>query len=305
MIIPKKLQHGDTIAIIATSGAVVQEKLCAGVEILQGWGLRVRVFPSCRATHEYLAGDDTTRLADIHTAFADPQIKAIFAARGGYGSARLLPHIDFALIRQNPKIFAGFSDITALHIAFNQHANLVTYHAPMPAADLPLADKKTLKILKMTLFESTKPRESAVLGQSFEGVRGNFFKSFPEKNPLTLTGGNLSVLTASLGTPFEIDTRGKFLFMEETNEPPYRVDRMLVQLKQAGKLDDAAGFLLGDFSPEGDISLAVRELLLPTKKPVITGFPAGHCMPNICLPLGAEISMESLHQVQRFAHPQK
>jgi len=272
--IPKPLRVGDTVAVIATSGPVNLEKLDAGVKVLHSMGLRVRIFESCFAQHEYLAGADALRLRDLHAAFADREIRAIFPARGGYGAARLLPHLDFDLIRKNPKIFAGYSDITALHIALNQCAGLATFHAPMVAADLADADDDTLRSFQAHLFAN---------GPAVGG-RPLFFP----KNGV-LTGGNLSVIVSLIGTPFEIDTCGKVLFLEEVGEAAYRVDRMLLQLKYAGKLRDAEGFVLGDFSGE-NIDLAIREILVPEGKPLVRDFPAGHCMPNFTLPLGRKFS---------------
>ena len=281
MITPPPLCKGDLVAITAPAGPVVAEKLTAGVAALERLGLRVRIMPSCHGAHGFLAAHDDVRLHDLHEAFATPQIRAVFAARGGYGSARLLPRIDFGLIARNPKIFAGYSDITALHIAFNQICKLVTFHAPMPAADLFKEDADTL-----------------------ESFVDNLFAPLRTGNPATqappITGGNLTIIAASLGTPYEIDTRNRLLFMEETNEPPYKIDRLLTQLHQADKLKNAAGFILGDFSPETTETLAqsINEILTPLNKPIITGFPAGHTMPNITLPLGAILSS---HQLQTHA----
>lgn len=291
---PKKLKKGDTVAIIATSSPANKKKLIDGIKTLENMGLHVCVMESCltdgdEETPSYLAASDKVRLRDLHTAFADKNIKGIFVARGGYGAARLLPHVDFDLIRQNPKIFAGYSDVTALHIAINQICKLITYHAPMPAADLPIADSATLHSLWASIFDGACKAKS--------GREGHI-----------LTGGNLSVICASLGTPYEINTHGRILFLEEIQEPPYRIDRMLVQLKQAGKLREAAGFVLGDFSPENPdtIKLAISELLVPEGKPIIVDIPCGHCMPNLTLPLGAvaKISTESLHPLQIYCHPQ-
>ncbi|MCL1844422.1 MAG: LD-carboxypeptidase [Defluviitaleaceae bacterium] len=305
MKIPKFLRPGDTVAIIAPSGPVDPEKLAAGADILRGMGLCVKIFESCFARHEYLAGTDALRLRDLHAAFADREIRAVLPARGGYGAARLLPFLDFKLIRMNPKIFAGYSDITALHIALNRCAGLVTFHAPMPAADLPNADEVTIQSFRENLFLSSRGEE--LFEKSFPhkmlkkarqariGHRGHMSKSahsleagnsFPthKKNP-PLTGGNLTVIASLLGTPYEIDTRGRVLFLEEVGEAAYRVDRMFLQLKLAGKLRDAEGFVLGDFSGE-DIELAVEEILEPEGKPIVRDFPAGHCMPNLTFPLG-------------------
>jgi muramoyltetrapeptide carboxypeptidase len=152
MIMPKLLCEGDTVAITATSGVVNEEKLNAGVKVLKQMGLNVRVMQSCFAAHEYLAGTDELRLRDLHCAFADKNVRAIFCARGGYGASRLLPHINYTLIRRNPKIFAGYSDVTALHIALNKFCKLITFHAPMPAADLHIADELTISSFKEKIF---------------------------------------------------------------------------------------------------------------------------------------------------------
>jgi len=302
---PVKLREGDTVAITAPSGPVNPEKLSAGIKILENMGLRVVVMESCYASHEYLAGTDAQRLRDLHIAFADKNIRGIFAARGGYGAGRLLPYLDYDLIKKNPKIFAGYSDVTALHIVLNQFCKLITFHAPMPAADLPNADEFTLSALKKMLFVGRQWDGPHVLHSSARhGSRPSTFPGFfiPLKNPPThtlkiinpgnargiLTGGNLTLIAASIGTPYEIKTRGRILFLEETGEPPYRVDRLLLQLKHAGKLKHAAGFILGDFSPESPetIKLAISELLIPEGKPIIGGLACGHTMPNITLPLG-------------------
>jgi muramoyltetrapeptide carboxypeptidase len=275
MKMPKLLRAGDTVAIIATSGPVNREKLFAGKSVLEKMGLRVRLFESCFATHDYLAGGDKLRLRDLHCAFADKNIRAIFVARGGYGAARLLPFINYKMISQNPKIFAGYSDVTALHIVLNQFCKLVTFHAPMPAADLFSADEVTIASFKKNIFFS---RASPLNPQGLNGI---------------ITGGNLSVIASLIGTPYEINTRGKILFLEDTGEPPYRIDRLFLQLKMAGKFKDATGILLGDFSPENlaTIKLAVSELIIPEGRPLVVGFPSGHCMPNLTLPLGKRVKI--------------
>ncbi|MDR0271918.1 MAG: LD-carboxypeptidase [Clostridiales bacterium] len=293
MRMPKHLRAGETVAITAASGPVNGQKLAAGVKILENMGLRVVVMESCFLTHEYFAGTDARRLHDLHCAFGDKKIRAVFCARGGYGAGRLLPHLDYHMIKQNPKIFAGYSDATALHIVLNQFCELITFHAPMPAADLCNADEATLETFKKNVF-----------GQPPDFPPGKIISHGRARG--ILTGGNLTLIAASLGTPYEIETRGRILFLEETQEPPYRVDRLLLQLKHAGKLKHAAGFLLGDFSPETaeTIKPAVSELLIPEGKPIIAGLPCGHTMPNITLPLGQsiQISTESLHPIQILSH---
>ena len=264
------LKKGDTVAITATSGICHAEKLSQGIQTLESRGLNVRVMESCYASHgEYLAGEDDLRLRNLHTAFADNNIKAIFAARGGYGAARLLPYLNYRLIRRNAKIFTGFSDVTALHIALNQRCNLPTYHGSMPATDFSFSP--TMGII---------PAATSL---------------YPGKATGILTGGNLSVIASTLGTPYEIKTRGRILFLEETEEPPYRVDRLLLQLKLAGKLREAAGIAFGDFSPESleTLHIAIQELVLTERKPTIWGLSCGHTSPNYTLPLGQKVTLLS------------
>ena len=265
---PPPLQPGDTVAVIATSGIVNQDRLRVGVWRLGALGLHVRVFPSCyQKAGPYLAGTDQQRVGDLHRAFADPQVKGIFTARGGYGAAELLPLVDVPLIRKNPKLFVGFSDVTALHLLMNQQVGLATLHGPMVVSCLggETVDKNTMDSLRQAIFSPATSR----------------------KGP-KVTGGNLSVITSLMGTPWEIGTHGKILFLEDVDEAPYKIDRMLLQLKLAGKLDDAAGFHLGDFSPENTdtIRYALERHIFPQKKPTVCGLKSGHGRENITLWLG-------------------
>ena len=267
MTIPTLLKKGDTVAVTAASGPCDPIRLQKGVEILQDMGLHVKVMPSCHAKHgTYLAGEDALRLQDLHTAFADADIKGIFMARGGYGSARLLPYLNYEMIRCNPKVFVGFSDVTALHIALNQICKMVTFHGPMVASCLPNACRATLESLK-----------NAVMN----GITHN-------AHDTPLIGGNLSVIASTIGTPWEINTQGRTLFLEEIQEEPYRVDRLLLQLKLAGKFRDAVGIAFGSFHPETleTLEIAVNELVLAERKPVVWGLQSGHTMPNFTLRMG-------------------
>jgi len=287
MYIPPPLQPSDTVAVLATSGITNATKLTNGVRVLQNLGLTVQVMESCHASHDYLAGTDAQRLHDLHTAFANPKIKGIFAARGGYGAARLLPHLNYKMIRQNPKTFVGFSDVTALHIALNQLCELATLHGPMPASCFGSGDihPLTLVSFKDALFKSL-----------FFDLKNVPLKTLhPGTATGILTGGNLTVIASTIGTPYEIQTQGRILFLEEIGEPPYRVDRLLLQLKLAGKLREAAGIIFGDFSPETlpTLRTAINELVLPQKKPTIWGLPCGHSSPNITLPLGRVVTIHA------------
>lgn len=279
---PKSLQPGDTVALLAPSGICDPVKLDSGISTLQNMGLQVQVMESCYASHDYLAGPDTLRLRDLHTAFADKKIKGILAARGGYGAARLLPYLDYKMIAQNPKIFVGFSDTTALHIVLNQFCGLATFHGPMPASCFADAYPQTLTSFKHMLMKG--PGGTLPLRCLYPGTATGI-----------LTGGNLSVIAATLGTPYEIKTRGCVLFLEEIQEAPYRVDRLLLQLKLAGKLNDAAAIIFGDFSPESidSLRITIQELVIPEKKPTLWGLPCGHSQPNITLPLGIPVTVRS------------
>jgi len=322
LLMPELLRPGDTVAIIATSGPCDSNRLVKGVEAVKSMGLRPWVLESCRSRHGYFAGPDDLRLRDLHTAFASPDVRGIFVARGGYGAGRLLPYIDYDLLRNNPKVFVGYSDVTALHVAINQCCRFATFHGPMPAADfgkeyLPL----TMDSLRNMIFSAPSAAGSAI--HKCEDVPLQFHPHktvdsehekqsviprvlpaplrnivFGHASPLTtivpgqagglLTGGNLSLLAASLGTPYEVDTKGCILFIEETNEDPYSVDRMLLQLQQAGKLSQAAGIVLGDFGPQTPetLHICISEIIAKENKPTLAGLASGHCSPNITLPLG-------------------
>jgi len=296
MRMPSLLKPGDTVAILATSGPCDASRLAAGVETIKRMGLNPWVMESCRAKHGFLAGPDCLRLHDLHTAFAAPHVRGIFVARGGYGAARLLTGLDYNLIAANPKVFVGYSDITALHTAITQKCGFVTFHGPMPASDFSNgADPFTMTALKQMIFKRKDYVHSAMLTN-------------PPGQPLTtivpgcvagpLIGGNLCLLAASIGTPYEVDTRGSILFFEETGEDPYRIDRMLLQLKQSGKLRQAAGIILGDFSPQTleTLRIPICELIATQKKPTLAGLACGHTSPTLTLPIGREVLLDATAQ---------
>lgn len=279
MTVPARLRINDTVALLAPSGPCKPDKLKLAVEAVKALGLRPIVMESCQSENGYLAGSDTVRAKDIMVAFTDPGVKGIFAIRGGYGAQRLLPLLDYARIAKHPKVFAGYSDITALHTVFNQDCGFVTYHSPMPATELYKADDFTMRSFLGNVMEGHAPPELSYTPVTPGAAAG------------ILTGGNLSLLASSLGTPYEIDTHNKILFIEEIGEEPYRVDRMLVQLSQ--KLVDCRAILLGSFSPETTetLSQAIKELLIPLGKPIGADLPCGHCLPTATLPLGKYVQM--------------
>ncbi|MCY7855575.1 LD-carboxypeptidase [Bacillus sonorensis] len=288
-IAPQKLKTGDTVGVIAPASPPVAEKLDAAVQYLKKLGLRVKIGRASGKKHGYLAGTDEERLRDFHDMFQDPSVKAVICACGGYGTGRIAEKIDFDVIKSHPKIFWGYSDITFLHMAIQKRTNLITFHGPMLSSDIGKEDvhpltkqsfQQLFQKMTLTLTEDVSPLEAVVKGKA----KGE------------LIGGNLALLVTTLGTPFEIDTRGKLLFIEDIDEEPYKIDRMLNHLKMAGKLSDAAGILLCDFHDcipkKRSESLTLKEIIedyiVPEGKPALSGFQIGHSSPNIAIPIGAE-----------------
>jgi muramoyltetrapeptide carboxypeptidase len=297
---PETLQSGDTVMIVAPASAVNIEQVMQGKAKLEQLGLNVIIGQSVFEKRAYLAGSNAVRARDLHEAFANKNVKAVICARGGYGSGRLLPLLDFDLIRLNPKIFWGYSDITALHIAILQEANFITFHGPM-VQELGGAELDELTISSFQqLFQPT-----ALI---FSAIYPNIYPSFSHSVTAPLVGGNLTILTSTLGTPYEIDTTDKILFIEDVDEEPYRIDRMLNQLRLAGKFDGCLGIVLGDFHnclPNNrkeslTISEVVYDHIVPYGMPILSGFPIGHCKPNHGIPLGALVTMDGLDQALVF-----
>ncbi|MCM3121702.1 MULTISPECIES: LD-carboxypeptidase [unclassified Mesobacillus] len=290
---PNRLNKGDTVAVIAPASPPNKENLKRGLAFIAELGLNYKLGKSLYEEYGYLAGDDHARLEDLHEMFLDDEVNAIICAGGGYGTARIASSIDYKLIEKHPKIFWGYSDITFLHTAIRQKTGLITFHGPMLASDIgkegahPLS-KETFR----QLFQPAELRYGLDLSQIEELVRG------AAEGPLV--GGNLSLLSSSMGTPFEIDTKGKILLIEDINEEPRAVDRMLNQLYMAGKLQEATGIILGDFNncvPERDLSLSLDEVIEHYIKlagrPALKGFKMGHCAPHIGVPLGAAARMDT------------
>lgn len=297
MIVPNPLYPGARVALVAPSSAVAADRLGPAQDAVKALGLEPVPYPSCYATsrHGYFAADDVQRASDLQAAFADDSIDGVLCLRGGYGAHRLLPLLDLDAIARRPKLFAGYSDITALHTAFNQICGFVTFHAPMPASDYyQPVDELTMSRLRRCLF--------GFLGGPVENPAGRPLTALSPGSAMgRLCGGNLSLLAASLGTPWEIDTKGKLLFLEDVGEKVYRIDGMLTQLRNAGKFRDCAGVILGDWTdcppedPEQSLTLeeVFRELIVPAGKPVIAGLACGHSLPNLSLPLGAMAAMDA------------
>ena len=305
MQIPKPLIQGDTVGLISASSATPPEKLQQAIESVEQLGFNVVVGETCRARHGYLAGPDELRAKEVNQMFGNPAIDGIFCIRGGYGATKILPLLDFDMIKRNPKVFAGYSDVTALHIAFNQICNLVTYHTPMPSTEFIQSkmDDYTWNhfIHNVTNEDWSEHLFANPAGQPMTTLVGGEATS-------QLIGGNLTLVTASLGTPYEIDTKGKILFLEDIDENEQRIDRMLTQLQLSGKLDDAAGFLLGAWTncgpenpdhPERSLPLPTifNEIIVPQNKPTVMDIACGHCLPTLSLPLGRTIHLNADSQI--------
>ncbi|MBC2382718.1 LD-carboxypeptidase [Pseudomonas sp. WS 5106] len=287
------LRPEGTIALIAPAGPAELDAEKAA-QWVRNRGYNLRIFPGVFERDGYLAGSDDTRLNDLHAAFADSDIDAIFCLRGGYGTPRLLDRLDFGLLRDNPKPFVGYSDLTAVHLAISRYAGFVTFHGPMFKVDL-LGDKQ-------------QPTESSL----FSMLRGQLgvgsVLAHPVAYPLTtiapgiacgrLLGGNLSMIAAVMGTAFEIDAEGIILLIEDVNEPIYRIDRLLTHLRLAGKLAQVAGVLVGDVAGVDKVALEqlLKQTFEPLCIPVLAGWRSGHCDPNLTLPMGALVRLDAGEQ---------
>ncbi|NLM03767.1 MAG: LD-carboxypeptidase [Clostridiales bacterium] len=296
MIRPGALKEGDIIGIIAPASPLKNEKVKLAVNKIMELGYGVRLGRSCYKSHGYLAGSDELRAQDINNMFGDSEIKAILCLRGGYGTMRILDMIDLELIKSNPKIFIGYSDITALHLLINQKCNLITFHGPMAINIAEGLDKFSMELLLRSITKTTAIGEinnpedmdiHCLVGGVAEGK---------------ITGGNLSLITSTIGTRYEIDTKGKILFLEDVGEDIYKIDRMLNQLILSNKLQQVSGIILGSWQDcnnrEYEKSLTLdeifTELILPLGIPTIYNVQIGHCDSKITLPLGltAEIIAE-------------
>ncbi|MFQ5847895.1 MAG: LD-carboxypeptidase [Candidatus Methylomirabilales bacterium] len=288
---PRPLRRGDRVAVVAPSGPVDPNRLKRGLRALRRMGLHVLEAPHLYDRWGFLAGRDEDRAEALREMFCREDVTGIFCARGGYGAGRILPHLDFGLIRRHPKVFLGSSDVTILHLALTQHAGLVTFHGPMVEPDFSRrGNPLTRRSLRALILDGT----------AFAGTVGGRFLSRQKRIAGELTGGNLSLVTWSLGTPFAIETKGKVLFLEEVNEEPYRIDRMLTHLRLAGKLEGVKGIIFGQMvacAPRKPLtSFSVADILArcadEADLPCFATFPSGHGRENVVLPMGGRIILE-------------
>jgi muramoyltetrapeptide carboxypeptidase len=313
VILPRRLSTGDTVGLVAPASATFQSvDVAIARESLEGLGLKVRIGAHVLARHGYLSGTDKERAADINRFFADDSVRAVLPIRGGWGSSRVLPHLDFEVIRRNPKVVLGYSDITALHLAIHARTGLVTFHGPN---GMGRWDAWSVDYLQRVLF-------------SAEAVTFANLNALSDRNSLTqiehrvqtitpgiargrLIGGNLTVMTAILGSPYVPSTDGAILFLEDVGEDLYRIDRMFTQLKLAGMLDRIGGFVFGTCAEcgpgEGFASLTLEELFADHIKPLAVpawfGAMIGHQTPQWTVPVGADAEIDAAAGTIRLLAP--
>lgn len=293
---PARLRRGMTVGLVTpASNAWEDEDIRFAIDVVRSLGFRVKEGANLYQRTQYLAGPDRARAEDINSMFADPDVDAVFCLRGGYGTPRILPMLDYGAIRQNPKVLLGYSDITALLNAIYHRSGLLTFHGPIAAQNFT---DYTLEEFSKVLVRGEAP---VLLGAPppFESAPGRV----ESENRITrfrggkargrLIGGNLTLMCSLLGTPFEPDFRDKILFLEDVGEAPYRIDRMLTQLWLAGKLDEVAGIVFGKFT-EADtdentfsIEHVLRERCGGLEVPVIRGLMIGHVEDQTVVPVGA------------------
>jgi len=291
---PLALKRGDTVGVVSLAAAIEQESLERGLEMIRAIGFRPRVSKHVLDREDILAGSDRQRAEELQAFFADPDIRAILVARGGYGSGRILPLLDFEAIALTPKPFVGFSDLTFLLNPILERARMVTFHGPMLAIDHPVEERnrRSFEHLRKLLVREMDGFEMEASRVLHPGTAEGF-----------LIGGCLSIIVAMLATPYAPNFNDKILFLEEVGERAYRIDRMLVQLRQSGALDRCAGIVFGAIRPyageENEARMIQRfaaEQTAGLEIPVLFGIDAGHYTNNLTLPFGVSTRLDSTAQ---------
>ena len=293
LIRPPALKAGDTIGIAAPASVFSREAFLRGIERIHDAGYRTFFTPGIFSEESYLAGPDARRAQEINSLFADEMVRAIFCARGGYGSQRILSAIDSEVVRRNPKIFMGYSDITALHGYFHKVCGLVTFHGPL-VTELGGMERSAVEFLFRSFSGTGEWGDLPCEG--IEILRGGEAEG-------AIVGGSLSVFSMLLGTPYEPETGGTILFFEDRGEKPYAVDRLFSHIALAGKFKGVNGVLLGRFVPpkgwdagEESYGEEIKRIVLDAMRdfhfPIFRNFPAGHSGENICFPLGVRVRLD-------------
>lgn len=285
---PFPLTKGATIGVIAPAGSVREDQLRAGVDAVRRAGYNVELAQGIWDRKGYLAGDKTKRAEALEQFFARGDISAVFCARGGFGSIQILPLLDREALRLHPKIFVGYSDVSILLNWFLQECGMVAFHGPMVAMDVARGLKGRSEDFFWGVLSGEQRQWQVRIAEMIR----------PGVVEAEMMGGCLSTIVTTLGTPYEIHTRGKILFLEDVGEKPYRIERMLTHLQMAGKLDGLAGLVFGSFTDcegEGERGLVeiIRELFADAPYPVVMGLTAGHGEENLLLPFGVKMGLDA------------
>lgn len=301
---PPKLNKGDLIGIVTPASPVADAtRIEKGVRYLESLGYRIKVGENVGKVRGYLAGTDEERVADLHAMFADKEVRAIICVRGGYGTPRLLPLLNYRLIARNPKILSGFSDITALQFALWKKCGLITFHGPMTGVEMATEIDPYTEEMFWRALTSTKK------------IGKIKFPEVPEVQPLhtgkargRLLGGNLSLIVSILGTPYQPSFRDSLLFVEEIDEQPYRVDRMMMQIRNALLFGGIKGMLLGQFTdcaadpskPSLTLEDIFRDVVQTFAKPILSNLPFGHVSKKMTVPFGLLARMDAAKHSLEF-----
>lgn len=298
---PKKLQTGDTIGLVSPGGFITEDQLEESKTNIASLGFSVVVAKNILHTNGYFAGTDKERAEDLHEMFGNKKVDGIVCVRGGYGCSRTLDYLDFDLIKRNPKVLIGYSDITALLYGIYSQTGLVGFHGPVATS--------TFNEFSVNNFVNVlmNPKAKTILQSAVEDAGKSEYKPFVIRHGKAtgkLVGGNLSIVASLIGTKYDVDTKGKIIFLEEVSEEPYRVDRMLTQMIQSGKFKQAAGVALGVFSkceskPDQSgisnsftLSEVLLERLFQLKIPVLYGLSFGHIVNKFTLPFGINAELD-------------
>ncbi len=312
IIKPQRIKPGDTLGLIAPGSFIREDELQDSIKNLEGLGFKVYYTKNILARDGYLGGTDEQRAEDIHEMFSNNEVKGIICARGGYGCGRILPLLDYELIRNNPKAIVGYSDITSLLYGIFAKTGLVGFHGPVGISTFnEFSIRYFVDVLvnpheNLTLYNAREEKEED--GYKVKAIYGGTAKG-------KLIGGNLSLIVSMIGTPYDIDTNGKIIFIEEVGEEPYRIDRMLTQMIQAGKFNGAAGIALGVFSKceargsdsgilnSFTLSEVLFDRLAGLKIPVLYGMSFGHITNKFTLPFGIDAELNTLNQTLTLLEP--
>ena len=296
----KPLKPGDTIAIAAPAGVAEEVPVRAFAALMEKQGFKVRIPEGMLGRRDrHLGGTDAQRAEELNALIRDPAVRAIFPARGGFGLTRIIDRIDYKALAADPKIITGYSDLTALHLAVARKARVVTFHSPLPMHSLHKGETEphafAYRSFRRMILAPSGGLGAGIVEVPLGGDKPEALVAGKARG--RLLGGNLSLVAATIGTPYAIEPEGAILLLEDVNEAPYRVDRMLSQLRLAGVLDKVSGVVLGSFTTKepdepAKIDAILREYFGGLKVPVIIGFPAGHAPANATLPHGGLVEID-------------